>query len=67
MKINEFIRSIEVWRSDEEQGMLDTINGPTPINSFNEREQAIIEGLVRKSLLIKVSGKNSNFYVYPNA
>lgn len=65
MKLNEFTRGIEIWRSREEQAVLDTISEPRPLATFKEREQAIIEGLIRKSLLIKVQGQNST-YVYPN-
>jgi hypothetical protein len=65
MKLNEFTRGIEVWRSNEEQQVLNQITEPRPLATFKEREQAIIEGLIRKSLLIKVEGKDST-YVYPN-
>jgi hypothetical protein len=65
MKLNELTRNIEIWRSREEQEVLDTISEPRPLATFKEREQAIIEGLIRKSLLIKVQGKHSS-YVYPN-
>jgi len=65
MKVNEFTKDLLIWRNTEEQHLLDEIKEPRVIASFNEREQAIIEGLIRKSLLIKVSGKDST-YVYPN-
>jgi len=65
MKINEFVRKIDVWTSKEEQELLETITEPSILAGFNEREQSIIESLIRKSLLIKVQGKHSS-YVYPN-
>jgi hypothetical protein len=65
MRLNEFTRGIKVWASNEEQELLARINKPTMINAFEEREQAIIEGLIRKSLLIKVQGQHA-IYVYPN-
>jgi hypothetical protein len=65
MKVNEFVRKLDVWTSQEEKSLLENITEPRVIASFNEREQAIIEGLIRKSLLIKVQGKHSS-YVYPN-
>lgn len=66
MKINEFVRNINVWMNQEERDLLETISEPRSVASFNERERTIIESLIRKSLLIKVQGKN-NSYVYPNA
>jgi len=66
MKLNEFVRGVEVWTSNEEKTMLAKITEPTILAGFKEREQAIIEGLIRKSLLIKVQGQNA-IYVYPNA
>lgn len=66
MKINDFVRGIDTWRNNDEQTLLDKIKEPTPIGSFDERDQTIIEGLIRKSLLIKVKGNNDLTYVYPN-
>ncbi len=65
MKINEFARKLNVWTSKEEKAVLENITEPRTLTSFSERERTIIEGLIRKSLLIKVQGKNST-YVYPN-
>jgi hypothetical protein len=65
MNINEFTRGIEIWRSREEQEVLVKVKDLTPISAFEEREKTIIEGLVRKSLLIKIKNKE-NTYVYPN-
>jgi hypothetical protein len=65
MTVNEFTKDLLIWRNTEEQTLLDDITEPRVIASFNEREQAIIEGLIRKSLLTRVSGKDST-YVYPN-
>lgn len=65
MNLSEFTRGIEIWRSREEQEVLEQIKELTPLAAFQEREQAIIEGLIRKSLVIKVESKE-NTYVYPN-
>jgi hypothetical protein len=65
MTLNEFTRGIEIWRSQEEREVLSKIKELTPISAFKEREQTIIESLVRKSLLIKIKSKE-NTYVYPN-
>ena len=65
MNLNEFTRGIKIWRSREEQEVLVKVKDLTPISAFEEREKTIIEGLVRKSLLIKIKSKE-NTYVYPN-
>ncbi len=65
MKLNELTRSLNVWTSNEEQEVLKKILGPTVVKSLEEREQTIIEGLIRKNLLIKVQGQHA-VYVYPN-
>ncbi len=65
MKINEFVKNLDVWTSAEEKRLLETITEPRVVASFNEREKTIIDSLIRKSLLIKVQGKQSS-YVYPN-
>jgi hypothetical protein len=65
MKINELVRSLNVWCNNEELAILESFTEPRLINSFEERDQHIIENLIRKSLVIKVQGKNST-YVYPN-
>ena len=65
MRLNELIRSYNVWVSNEERELFDKITEPTLYESFNERQKTIIESLVRKSLLIKVNGKHST-YIYPN-
>lgn len=66
MKLNELVRTIPTWISNEEQQVLDKIKGLEPASIFSEREQQIIENLVRKSLVITVTDKG-NTYLYPNA
>lgn len=65
MKLNELVRNISVWVSNEEQCLLDNILEPRSLDTFTDRDKTIIESLTRKSLLIIVQGKNST-YVYPN-
>ena len=64
MKLVE-LNGINTWCSNEERAVLEGINEPRTLGSFEERDQAIIENLIRKNLLIKVQGKHST-YVYPN-
>lgn len=45
--------------SNEEKDVLDRMSGVQPLDSFTEREQFVIEGLIRKSLVSKVHNKGS--------
>ena len=65
MKLNELVKRLNTWTSLEEQAVLRDWSEPKLLAGFTEREQAIIETLVRKSLVIKVQGKYGT-YVYPN-
>jgi hypothetical protein len=65
MKINEFVRSLDTWCTNEELELLEKLTEPRLINSFEEREKFVLENLIRKSLVIKVNG-NESVYVYPN-
>lgn len=61
MKINDLITSFEIFVSNEERDILEQIQKPEPLSSFKEREKHVIENLVRKSLVSKLS---SNGYIY---
>ena len=65
MKLNELIKEFTVHVTNEENDLLDKIKSPCYYESFNEREQFIIENLFRKSLLTKVYN-NGNIVVVPN-
>lgn len=65
MKLNELVRNLPTWVSNEEQCILEKITDLQPITRFNEREIQIIEGLVRKSLVVCIQD-NGNTYLYPN-
>lgn len=54
MKINELIKSFEIYITNEERVIYETIDKHTALSSFNEREQFIITNLIRKSLVSKV-------------
>lgn len=58
MKINEVIKTFEIYTSNEEQRLLNELTYVRPLSSFNERDQFTIEGLIRKSLVIKIGDKN---------
>jgi hypothetical protein len=59
MKLNELIKSFSIAMSNEEKALLDQMQDVRPLDSFTEREQVIIENLVRKSLVSKIHNKGS--------
>lgn len=58
MKINEILTGFTIFTSREEDAMLQRLTSMSYLHSFTEREQFIIEGLVRKSLVIKIGDTN---------
>lgn len=54
MKINELVSNFSIYTTNEEQNLLDKLKNPCNINMFTEREQIVIDNLVRKSLVSKV-------------
>lgn len=58
MRINEILTDFTVFTTNEEKEILGKIsNTPIYINSFNDREQIVIDNLVKKSLLTKINEK----------
>lgn len=58
MKINELINSIEIFVSNEEKELLEKLRQVTYVERLTEREQRVVEGLIKRSLVIKVGNKN---------
>lgn len=59
MKMNQLISEFSIFTTNEEEKLLNSLtNDVRPLQSFSEREQAIIENLNRKSLVSKVFTKN---------
>ena len=54
MKLNELIKQFTIAMNNEEAKLLKSLKGVIPLESFDEREQFILEGLMRKSLVSKV-------------
>jgi hypothetical protein len=54
MKLNELISQFEIFMSNEEQKIFDKLDNPAPLYQYTEREQNLIENLVKKSLVSKV-------------
>jgi hypothetical protein len=61
MKINELIKTFEIYTSNEEREVLERIDRPMQLASFNEREQFVIKSLTHKSLVVKI---NNNGFTY---
>ncbi|NBR61660.1 MAG: hypothetical protein EBT86_08435 [Actinobacteria bacterium] len=58
MKINELIKSFEIWTSIEERELLSKLKKPVRLSTLPEREQQVAEALIRKSLLIKLGSQD---------
>jgi hypothetical protein len=58
MKINELIDSFDIYMTNEEKRIYESLNERTPLAVFNEREQFIIKNMVRKSLVSKIVNNN---------
>ena len=55
MKINELIKSFDIFVTNEEQSLLETLGNETkPLSSFTEHDQVIINNLIRKSVVSKI-------------
>jgi hypothetical protein len=66
MKVNELINSFQIYTTNEEQELLGNISTtPHPMSSYSEREQVIINSMIRKSLVSKVHN-NGLFLVMRN-
>ena len=65
MKINELISDFEIYVSNEESALLIRMQHTQPLASFTEREQFIIENMIRKSIVTKIV-KNNQILVVSN-
>jgi hypothetical protein len=59
MKINELLNGFSIFTSLEEERILKKLQNAVLLDSFNERDRFIIEGMIRKSLVIKIGNVNS--------
>jgi hypothetical protein len=65
MKIDDVLKNFKIFVTNEEKTILNKMDGVSPIEVYTERERFIIENLVRKSLVSKVS-HNKTFMVRKN-
>jgi len=54
MRFNELISHFEIQTTNEEAELLDKIKDVMIPEQFTEREQTVIENLIRKSLITKI-------------
>jgi hypothetical protein len=54
MKISELTNGFEIFVTNEEKAILEKLTYPRLLDSFSERDKFIIEGMIRKSLVIKI-------------
>jgi hypothetical protein len=54
VRIDDVLEQFTIQVTNEEDTLLDAIDSRTPISQFSEREQFVIENLVRKSLVSKI-------------
>lgn len=58
MKLNELIDSFKIYTTNEEQKELAKLDGVVPLSTLSERQQVIINNLIRKSLVSKIHSKH---------
>jgi len=58
MKLKDVLGEFEIYTSNEEDRVLEQLSYTRPLSSFDERDQFTIEGLIRKSLVIKIGETN---------
>lgn len=59
------VELFSIYTSNEESAVLEKITDVTPIENYTDREQVVIENLIRKSLVTKIQHGNS-FLVVKN-
>lgn len=63
MKINDLISDFSIWASNEEKSLLEHLKSPIKISQLTEREQQIVEQMIRKSLVKKIGWKDPSVVV----
>lgn len=63
MKLNDLISDFEIAMSNEEKGILEQFDGVMEPEQFTEREQRIIENMIRKSVVTKIIHKGKMYLV----
>lgn len=63
MKINDLISSFTIQLSNEENVILEKLNNVCALSQFNEREQFVIQSLIRKSVVSKIARNGQTLVV----
>ena len=63
MKLNDLISEFTIYMSNEEQGIFDRLEKVSAPEQFSQREQRIIESMIKKSLISKVNYKGNCYLV----
>lgn len=63
MKLNDLITDFQIALSNEEATLLHRFDGVMLPEEFTEREQTIIENMIRKSVVTKVNHKGKIYLV----
>lgn len=58
MKISDLIKEFTIYMTNEEKAVYNRIESIRPVEAYTEREQFVIESLVKKSLVSKVRQQN---------
>jgi hypothetical protein len=53
MKINELVGEFGIYTTNEEGQLLKKLQRPIKLSHLNERDQVIVQGMIRKSLVSK--------------
>jgi hypothetical protein len=59
MKINELIKEFNIYTTNEEKAILESMDSVMPLTSYTERERFLINNLIRKSLVSKIRYNNT--------
>jgi hypothetical protein len=67
MKLNELIKSFDIFCTNEELTLLEELGTQArPLSSFTEHDQVIINNLVRKSVISKIVYSKHSVMVMKN-
>ena len=68
MKLNEIISDFTIFTTNEEEVFLKKMPSTSQsYNAFSERQQFILDSLIRKSLVSKIGNTQDSFLVKKNA
>lgn len=59
MKLNELIQDFTIFLTNEEKNFLDRFSSGCYTDTLTERDQTVVDNLLRKSVLIKVRHQGS--------